>query len=173
MFTRVVSRGRLILLGVALSAALAVPTAAFADTTGGGVIPGPASNGATIELGGGALVARVVVNVRVSFTCDPFLVYDWDTGTEVPTTHGSLENLYAVVVQASGRTINSGSSDTSGGDVTCDGTTANVRTLAIVADTSPWKSGAAVAGASAFVSSPDFNTSHYASTGAIAIKIGK
>ncbi|HEX2754329.1 MAG TPA: hypothetical protein VHM48_02640 [Candidatus Limnocylindrales bacterium] len=169
----VARRGRLLLASVAVVVALAVPTAALADTTPAPTIYPAASNHATIRLTGGSVIGRVVVNTQVSFTCDPFLVFDWETGSEVEVTTGSLEYGAVTIVQASGRTINSGEGTFFGGDVVCDGTTVNLRDVAVVAGLAPWKAGMAVAGAHISISSPDFNSSSYASTGAMSLKLGR
>jgi hypothetical protein len=167
-------RGRALVVVAALAAALAAPAAAFADTTAPPPTIFPAeSRGATISLSGGSVTARVVVNTQVAFTCDPFLVFDWETGTEVQVTSGSLEFGAVTIVQASGRTINSGEGQFAGGTVVCDGTTVNQREVAVVASVLPWKAGAAVAGARVHIASPDFNDSHYASTGAVTFKLGR
>ena len=166
-------RGRLLLLMGALVAALALPAAALADTTAPPTIYSAATEGATIQLSVGSVIGRVVVNSKVDFTCDPFLVYDWETGTEVERTDGSLEFGAVTILQASGKTINFGEGTFYGGTIVCDGTTVNHRDVSVDAAVVPWKTGTAVAGARIFVASPDFNTGHYASTGAMTVKLGK
>lgn len=166
-------RARLLLVSAALVAALAIPSAALADATAPPTIFPAESRGATIELSGGSVVGRVVVNTHVAFTCDPFLVYDWETGTEVEVTSGSLEFGAVTIIQASGRTINSGEGQFYGGTVVCDRSTVNERDVAVVATVVPWKPGSAVAGARVHIASPDYNDSDYASTGAVTIKLGK
>ena len=117
-------RGRLLLGAGALVTVLALPGAALADTTGPAPTVYPAfSNGSTIQVIGGTVTGRLIANVHVTFTCDPFLVYDWETGTEVETTQGFVEFSRVVVLQVSGRTINFGEAEFSEGDVVCDGTT--------------------------------------------------
>jgi len=120
-----------------------------------------------------AVMSRVVAVVDISFTCDPLLVYDWETGLTQPTTAGRLEYASVAIVQASGRSIASGTAEFSGGDVVCDGTTANIRSAAVVASTLPWKSGGAVAGASIYVTDGEYQSSHSASSGPISVKLGK
>ena len=166
-------RGRLLVLTGALVAALALPAAALADTTPAPTILSAESRGATIQLSGGSILGRVVVNAHVDFTCDPFLVYDWETGTDVERTDGSLEFGAVTILQASGKTINSGEGQFFGGTVVCDRTTVNHRDVAVVAGVVPWKIGSAVAGARVYITGPDFQTSDYASTGAMAFKLGK
>ena len=85
-----------------------MPGAAFADTTSTPTIYPAASDHATIQLSLGSLSARVLVNTRLAFTCDPLLVHDWETGTDSLTTSGTVEFGAVTIVQASGRTINSG-----------------------------------------------------------------
>jgi hypothetical protein len=164
---------RLLVIGSALAATLAAPMAALADTTPPPTIMPAESRHATIQLSGGSVLGRLVVNAKVDFTCDPFLVYDWETGTEVERTDGSLESGVVTILQASGRTINSGEAEFWGGPVVCDGATVNHRDVGVVASVAPWKSGSAVAAARVFIASPDFETSDFASTGASTIKLGK
>lgn len=166
-------RGRVLFVAVALAAVLAIPSAALADTISPPTIYPAETRGATISLSGSSIAARVVVNTQVAFTCDPFLVFDWETGTEVEVTSGSLEFGAVTIVQASGRTINFGEGQFYGGTVVCDGSTVNLRDVAVVASVVPWRAGAAVAGARVHIASPDFNDSHYASTGAVSIKLGR
>jgi hypothetical protein len=164
---------RFLIIGGALAAILAMPMSALADTIPTPTIFPAESRLATIQLSGGSVVGKVLVNAKVDFTCDPFLVYDWETGTEVERTDGSLEFGDVTILQASGKTINFGEAEFSGGTVVCDGTTVNHREVGVVAAVAPWKNGVAVAGARVFIASPDFQTSDYASTGAQTIKLGK
>lgn len=166
-------RARLLFVSAALVAALAIPSAVLADTIPPPTIPQAESRGATIELTGGQVLGRLIANTTVRFTCDPFLVYDWETGTEVEVTTGSLEGGNVTILQVAGRTINSGVAEFYGGTVVCDGTTVNRRDVQVVAGVSPWRSGSAVAGARVHIASPDFQESHSASTGAISIKLGR
>ena len=85
-----------------------MPGAAFADTTSTPTICPAASDHATIQLLVGLLSARVLVNTRLAFTCDPLHVHDWETGPDSLTTSGTVEFGAVTIVQASGRTINSG-----------------------------------------------------------------
>lgn len=173
MFSKLPSRAvRLLVLGSALVVALGVPTVALADTTGSGIQPA-ASNGATIRVTGGAILGRVVANAGIDFTCEPFLAYDWETGTQIDVTTGSLEYGSVTIIQASGRTVNTGFADLFGGTITCDGATVNHRDVAVVAGSVPWRNGAAVAGASVFIVGPDWEQSHSASTGPVEIKLGR
>ena len=164
---------RMLMLTGALAAALALPAAALADTTPPPTIYPAATNGATIQLSGSSVIGRVLVTTRVDFTCDPFFVFDPGTGTEVERTDGSLEFGAVTILQASGRTINFGEGVFYGGTIICDGTTLNHRDVGVAAGVVPWKAGSAVAGARISISSPDFVTGEYASTGAMAIKLGK
>jgi hypothetical protein len=161
------ARIRALIVGAALVAALAVPVAVSADT-----IPG--SNGvATVTVDPTVRVLnKVVATVNVSFTCDPFLVYDWETGQYVQSTTGFLEGASASLTQASGRTIGSGSADIiTTGPATCDGTTANRATVSITATSVPWKSGAAVATASVHVVDSQFQTADNGTSGPVAVKL--
>ena len=62
---------------------LALPAAASADTTAGG------TGAAHVSYTDVHVSAKVLATVNVSFTCDPFLIYDWQTGESVPSTVGS------------------------------------------------------------------------------------
>jgi hypothetical protein len=168
-----VSPPRLLVLSGALAVALAMPMSALADTVSPPTIAAAESRHATIQLSGGGVLGRLVANTRVDFTCDPFLIFDWETGQEVESTFGSLEGGAVTILQASGRTINFGQGEFWGGDVVCDSATVNHRDVQVVASVSPWKSGSAVAGARVHIASADFNQSAAASTGAITIKLGR
>jgi len=155
-------------VGVAfLAAALVVPAAVNADTI-------PADNGqATVTVDNSVRVLnKVVATVSISFTCDPFLVYDWETGQYVPSTTGFLEESEVTLIQASGKTIGSA---TGGlrltGPVTCDGQSANSGSVVIAATTVPWKSGAAVATATVQVVDSQFQTSDNGTSGPVPVKL--
>jgi hypothetical protein len=164
---------RLLVVGGALAAILATPISALADTTPPPTIYPAETSGATIHLSGSSVIGRVLVTTSVDFTCDPFLVLDPETGTEVERTDGSLEFGAVTILQASGKTVNFGEGTFYGGAIVCDGTSVNHRDVGVAAGVVPWKAGTAVAGARVFITSPDFQTSDYASTGALAIKLGK
>jgi hypothetical protein len=169
------SRLRAIIIGGALVATLALPAVVSADTTGpGGSIAPAASNGATIAVDTDVTVmSKLVATVDLAFTCDPFMVYDWQTGETVPSTSGRLEFGSVSIVQASGRTILSSATEYYGGDVTCDGSTVHSRSIPVVAQTQPWKSGAAVIGATVYVVDEEYQQSRSASSGPIAVKLTK
>ena len=167
------ARLRALIVGGALAAALAMPLAASADTTGGGSIPPAYSQGATINLGAVHMVSKVLSTVDISFTCDPLEVFDWQTGTTTITTDGRLDSANAFIVQASGKTIVATSGDAFGGDVLCDGSTVHSLTIQVVASAAPFKAGAAAAGARVSVADPSFQARDDASTGASTIKLGK
>ena len=168
-----ISRGpRLLALGAALLVALALPSVAFADTTPGPTIPPAAARDATITVTSATVTARLIVSVGVDYVCQPFEVYDWETGQTYQTTTGFIEDGQATVIQAQGRTIASGTGGVSGA-VTCDGSTVNHLTIPVIASTAPWRSGTAVVGAALFASDPTFNTGDYASSGPLVMKVGK
>ncbi len=77
-------RLRALIVGGALAVALAMPLAVSADTTGGSVIQPAFSRGATITLDAVHLTSKLIATVDISFTCDPLLVYDWETGDVRP-----------------------------------------------------------------------------------------
>ena len=168
------ARLRAIIVGGALSAALALPFGVSADTTGGSSIQPAASNGATIAMDSGVhVMSKVVATVNISFSCDPIPVYDWETGTTTSTTSGHVEYGSVVIVQAAGRSINSGSADFYGGDVVCDGVAVYTRSIPVVASALPWKSGAAAAGGTVYITDATYQGSDYASSGPIAVKLSK
>ena len=72
-------------LCTALAICLALPAAASAATPGGGTVQ--VSVGASVPV-----LAKVVAIVDVSFTCDPFLVFDWETGTWWSRRSGNLSS---------------------------------------------------------------------------------
>ena len=164
---------RAILLAGALAAAVALPAVVAADT-GGLQIEPAASRGATIQVATPIVVTgRVVASVQVSFTCDPFEIYDWQTGTTVTSTEGSVEGGGVVLVQASGKTVNGGSGFYAAAPIGCDGATVNTGTAAVTATAAPWKSGTAVVGASVYIASLDGQDSAYASSGPVTVKLSK
>jgi hypothetical protein len=168
------ARLRAIIVGGALSAALALPIGVSADTTGGSSIQPAASNGATIAVDAVVhVMSRVVATVDISFTCDPIPVYDQESGTTTTSTSGRIEYGSAVIVQATGRSINSGSAEFSGGEVLCDGVAVYTRSIPIVASALPWKSGAAAAGGTVYITDATYQGSDYASSGPIAVKLSK
>jgi hypothetical protein len=167
-------RLRAAMIAGALALSMAVPLAVSADTTDGGTIPPPASNGVTITGSSFHIDSKLIVTTNVSFTCDPIQVYDWETGTYSTTTAGRLGGASAIVVQASGRSVASSSGSVGGGAVVCDGTSTNTASIAVVATTAPWKSGAAAGGVTAFVDAGDEeNGFGYGSTGPMVIRLAK
>ncbi|HET9519489.1 MAG TPA: hypothetical protein VFO73_00420 [Candidatus Limnocylindrales bacterium] len=166
-------RGRLLLVAAVLTAGFAMPMTVLGDTTTVPTIYPASENDATIDLDTGPIIGRVLVQATVTFTCEPFLVYDWETGMEVETTEGNLEFGMVSIIQAAGRTINYGEGEFYGGDVVCDGTTANTREVSVGAMVIPWKKGTAVAGARIAIVSPDWNSGHGASTGPLTVKLGR
>jgi hypothetical protein len=168
----IIRGARLLVLGTALVTALALPSAAFADTTPGPTIPPAVSRDATITITSATVTARLIVSVRVDYVCQPFLSFDWETGEWIQSTAGLIEEGQAIVIQAQGRTIASGSGAFNG-TVTCDGSTVNHVTIPVIASTAPWRTGSAVVAASLFAVDASFHDGDYASTGAIAMKIVK
>lgn len=167
----ILSRGRrrAALIGTALAICLALPAAASADTTGGGT-----DGAAHVSVQTNVHVsAKVVATVNISFTCAPFLIYDWQTGELVPSTVGHMEFGGVTLTQAQGRSIASGGSDFEGGTVVCDGSTVTTRSVSIIATTLPWKSGSAIATARVNVYSDTFESRDFGDTGAVIVKLGK
>jgi len=168
------ARLRAILVGGALLGALALPIGVSADTTGGSTIPAASSNGATIGVSNTVhVMSKVVAAVDIAFTCDPLQVYDWETSSTTTSTSGHVEFGSVTIVQASGRSIITSSAEYFGGNVLCDGATVYTRSIPVVASTLPWKSGASVAGATVFISDATGQSSDYASSGPIAVKLSK
>jgi hypothetical protein len=166
------ARLRALIVGGALAVALAMPLAVSADTTGGSIPPAQAA-GATITLGAVHFQSKVLATVDISFTCDPFQVYDWETGTWTTSTAGTGGEASAVIVEASGKTIATATGGTSFGAVTCDGASVSTLSIPVVASVSPFKAGVAAAGAFVSVSN-DFGSNYdYASTGPIMVRLGK
>jgi hypothetical protein len=155
-----------------LAAGLALPASTFADTTGGAPPIQPAfSHDATITGVSVTVTAKLIANVTVSFTCQPFQSYDWNTGETIETTAGHFEGGGATVIQAQGRSVAWGQVDLFGQDATCDGTTVNQVAAPVTASTAPWKNGSAVVGASVQLSDATFSDSDYASSGPIVVKL--
>jgi len=167
------ARLRAILVGGMLAAALVLPAAASADTTGDTTIYPAASIGATIEVNPLVhVVSKVVATVDVSFVCDPFEFIDWN-GEAVTSQDGRLEFGAVSLIQASGRSIASSSAQFSGEAVLCDGATIHTVSVPVVAAMLPWKHGVAVVGARVSISDSTFQDSDYASTGPVSVKLTK
>lgn len=167
------ARLRALIVGSALATALAMPLAVSADTIGGGPIQGAYSSGASISVGAIHLKSKVLATVDVSFTCDPLQAYDWETGTWSTTTAGRIDSASAVIVQASGRSVATASGDSFGSDALCDGSTVQTLSIPVVASTIALKSGAAAAGATVSITDAMHSSNDYASSGAVAVKLGK
>ncbi len=161
-------RSRAVLICAVLAACLALPAAASADTTPPGAGDAQVTVSTTVHVS-----AKVVATVDVSFTCDPFLIYDWQTGLQVPSTVGYLESAGVTLTQAQGRSIASGSNEFEGGTVVCDGATVTTRSVSIVATTLPWKSGTAIASARLNVYAVDFESRDFGDSGSVVVKLGK
>ena len=168
-----VGRTRLIVIGGALAAALALPAAALADTTEPVTIQPAVSHDATITITSTAVTARLIVTIGVDFVCLPFQSHNWDTGETIETTAGAIEGGEAAVLQVQGRTIVSGAGSFRGA-VACDGTTVNHLTATVIARNAPWHTGTAVIGATVYaVDATSYQDADYASTGALPVKLGR
>jgi len=165
-------RARLVLVGGVAVLTLAIPATVSADTTGGVPSIQPASSrDATISIDSISVIGKVVANVRISVVCQPFDSYDWNTGETFQTTDGSVEFANVTVLQAQGRTLDYGSIDF-GGRAVCDGATVNHYEVPVSAAVSPWKNGAAVAGATVYIADrASFQDSDAASTGPLAVRL--
>ena len=122
------------------------------------------------------VTAKLVAVVDVSFTCDPFLIMDWKTGTLVESTVGHLSDSGATLTQVQGRSIAQGSAEFASGPssiVVCDGVTLQTRSVTIMASTLPWKSGAAVVNADVDVFSDGFEGRDRGQSGPVVVKLGK
>ncbi len=118
----------------------------------------------------------MVAIVDVSFTCDPFVVFDWETGTTVESTVGELVGG-VTLTQASGKSVSVAGADLPEGTpeaiVVCDGVTVQTRSVAIRADTQPWKSGAAVASARVQIVDEQGQSRDRGESGPVVVKLGK
>jgi len=160
----------------ALVAAMAIPAAASADTTPGGppAMQPASSRGATVTVETSvSITAKAIAMAHISFVCDPFEVFDWQTGQTVQSTDGSIEDFQIEIIQASGRQLNWGFTDNFGGRAVCDGSTRNVAEATIVPSVAPWKSGAAVIGSSVMIAAPDFQSGDFGSSGPMPVKLSK
>ena len=161
-------RGRLRagLLCAALAACLALPAAASGATPGGGTAQVTVNTSVPV-------VAKVVATVDVSFTCDPFLIMDWSTGTLVESTVGHMVFGGVTLTQASGKSVNVAGADFPESTVVCDGVTLQTRSVTIMASTLPWKSGTAVARATVQVFDDQFQSRYRGDSGPVVVKLGK
>jgi hypothetical protein len=172
------SRGRLAALtaGILIIVALTIPGVSAADT---GVTIEPAfSQGATVNVASVTFQTKLLVNVALDVSCDPFVERGWDgQPTGNTTTAGSLGGSVQLL-QAQGRSIAHGYGSIGqfnvGSPVTCDGSTFRV-VVAVVAQDLPLKRGDALVGAyigaSASVPCCSNWTFDSASSGAVAVRI--
>ena len=169
-------RTRLAVIAASLAVTLAVPAAVSADTTQPPPTIFPAeSRGATVAVSTRATItAKLIATIGADITCQPFEMFDWETGETVLSTEGQLEFTEADLLQVSGRAINWGSAPAaSPGSVVCDGTTVTHVTFSVTPQNLPWKAGAAVVGVRIQIVPPDFSTSDFASSGAVEIRLSK
>ena len=163
---------RLLAVGSALVIGLALPGAVSADTTGGVPTIQPAgARDATIKVNSVAVTAKVIATVTITYTCQPFQTYDWQTGETTETTVGHFEGGGATVIQAQGRTIDWGQIEFFGGEATCDGTTINTASAPVTAQVSPWKVGTAVVGATIYLCDVNCSDSASASSGPVTVRL--
>ncbi|MEO5941260.1 MAG: hypothetical protein ABIZ72_09685 [Candidatus Limnocylindrales bacterium] len=136
-------RSRAIAFGALVAVALAAPGAVSANTTGGG-----GGAGATVNVVAVTFANKLVVDVTLDITCQPFVQFDWSgVPTGVTTTSGTIVGNVSLM-QAQGRTIAHASGSINpptqnGPAVTCDGSTFRV-TVPVVAQDLPLRRGAAV-----------------------------
>ena len=87
-----------------LAAAMALPIGVSANTPEVGISPA-GSNGATIQVSNIVnITSKVLATVDVTFTCDPFLIFDFETGEFVTSTAG-FGQVDVTLIQASGRSV--------------------------------------------------------------------
>ena len=176
MSIHVSRRTRLAVMAASLAVALAVPATVSADTGQPPPTIFPAeSRGATVVVSTRATItAKLIATIGADITCQPFEMFDWETGQTVLSTEGQLEFTTADLLQVSGRAINWGSAPAaSSGSVVCDGTTVTHVTFMVTPQNVPRKSGSAVVGVRIQVVPPDFSTSDFASSGAVEIRLSK
>ena len=144
------------LTAVAVAVLLFVPGASFVATSTA------ASAAATITVGKPTLVARVLVNLPVTVTCD--------VGN--PATSFFAPN--ATIEEAVGKKIATGTGSAPGPfpfTANCDGVTPTSFVIQVLAATSgpPFQKGKAIVEANFFINGP--NGSESASTGSISVKL--
>ncbi|MFL5642690.1 MAG: hypothetical protein ACJ77V_09750 [Chloroflexota bacterium] len=164
-------RLRAVMLCTAIVAGLGLPAAVSADTTGG------ENDGASVTIGTAVHVTgKLVAVVDVSFTCDPFLIFDWQTGTMIESTVGHLSESSVTLSQVQGRSVVTAFGEFGERQneiVVCDGATLHTRSVPIMALTVPWKSGAAIASARVRVYSDGFESRDFGDSGTTVVKLGK
>ena len=166
-------RGRLRagVIAVLLAGSLALPVAASADTTDATQGTAQVTVNTAVHV-----TAKLVAVVDVSFTCDPFMVFDWQTGAMVESTTGHLLDSGVTLTQVQGRAIASASNEFASGPteiVVCDRVTVQTRSVSIMASTLPWKSGSGVASARIKVFSDDFESRDIGNSGPVVVKFVK
>ena len=161
-------RGRLraSLLCAALAACLALPAAASAATPGGGTAQVTVAQAVHIT-------AKVVAVVDVSFTCDPFLIMDWTTGTLVESTIGHLADGGVTLTQASGKSIAVSSASFDNDMVVCDGVTPQTTVHGRHGQGPAVEIRSAVASARVQVFSDGFEFRDIGDSGPVVVKLGK
>ncbi len=170
------TRGRLCALVAAgiVAFAFAAPVAVSANTGGGG-----GSSGAPVSVISATFANKLVVNVTLEVTCQPFAQLNFDgTPTGTTSTSGTIVGVVDLL-QAQGRTIAHATGSInpptqSGPLVTCDGSAFRV-TVPVLAQDLPLRRGAAVVsvtiGMSPSVPCCDPWSSDFAGAGPVAVKI--
>ena len=162
-------RARSLGLIAALVMGLAIPASALADTGGGSAIDPRSSNGATTDITGVTLNNKLMATISFRVTCDPITYFDYETGQEVTTTEGHLGGAGALL-QAQGRSIATANGYLPQADVTCDGSTINSLSVAVIAQSLPLKRGEALVGVNVYINAGDFSGDS-ASTGPTSVKL--
>ncbi len=172
MTTGIRGRIRIVAIGALVALALAAPGAVSAATPGG--------TGATVNIVSATFANKLVVNVTLEITCQPFVQLDWSgVPTGVTSTSGTIAGQVSLM-QAQGRTIAHASGGINpptqtGPEVTCDGSTFRV-TVPLQAQDLPLRRGAAVISATVAmypnVPCCDPWTMDAANVGPLSVRIG-
>jgi len=128
------------------------------------------SQGATINITGAHLFAKVDVIVDIEVTCQPVNGF-----TELSISLGSVGGVSASITERVGKTVATGQ----GGffnpnitTITCDGSIVHFQVNVSPSGLVPFARGQAVIDATFSAFAPDFSGSDAADTGAVAVKIG-
>jgi hypothetical protein len=153
---------RTVAIAVAMAALVALPSNVFA--TGG------YSQGATINITGAHLFAKVDVIVDVDVTCQPVNGF-----TELSISLGSVGGASASITERVGKTVATGQGaffDPNTTTITCDGRIVHFQITVSPSGLVPFARGQAAIDASFSAYAPDFSGSDAAGTGPVALKIG-
>lgn len=164
------ARGRRSMSATTRTLAIALALAALVALPANVSAVGGYSQGATINITGAHLLAKVDVIVDVDVTCQPVNGF-----TELSLSLGSVGGVSASITERVGKTVATGQGaffDPTITTITCDGSIVHFQVNVSPSGLIPFARGQAVIDANFSAFTPDFTGSDAAGTGAVAVKIG-